>query len=139
MKHVEKWKKQILWLVLSSLLLFSGCGSTQSADRSDAEVTASAGAVTQNQEEATSSDESNAKADVETDLELQSQSQSDAANASYILSEAPEYSGSPYPKKATCAFGKRHSPLPVALKVPHTLEACSSIIALVLGRTSSSN
>ena len=55
MKHVEKWKKQILWLVLSSLLLFSGCGSTQSADRSDAEVTASAGAVTQNQEEATSS------------------------------------------------------------------------------------
>ena len=85
MKHVEKWKKQILWLVLSSLLLFSGCGSTQSADRSDAEVTASAGAVTQNQEEATSSDESDAKADAETDLELQSQSQSDAANASYIL------------------------------------------------------
>ena len=79
MKHVEKWKKQILWLVLSSLLLFSGCGSTQSADRSDAEVTASAGAVTQNQEEATSSDESDAKADAETDLELQSQSQSDAA------------------------------------------------------------
>ena len=96
MKHVEKWKKQILWLVLSSLLLFSGCGSTQSADRSDAEVTASAGAVTQNQEEATSSDESDAKADAETDLELQSQSQSDAANASYILSEVSEYSGSPY-------------------------------------------
>lgn len=96
MKHVEKWKKQILWLVLSSLLLFSGCGSTQSADRSDAEVTASAGAVTQNQEEATSSDESDAKADAETDMELQSQSQSDAANASYILSEVPEYSGSPY-------------------------------------------
>ena len=97
MKRMEKWKKQILWLVLSSLLLFSGCGSTQSTDNNNAETITSAGAVTQTQEESGStnvsdaSDTGDANADAGADIALQSQS-----DTSYVLSEVPAYSGSPY-------------------------------------------
>ena len=97
MKHVEKWKKQVLWLLVSSLVLFSGCGSTQSAGKKDTKTTTSAGAVTQTQEESGSTNTSdasntgNANADFEGDIALQSQS-----DTAYVLSEVPEYSGSPY-------------------------------------------